>query len=153
MTERGYFGIGIYTPKTDMNIGTLLRSAHCMGADFTYTIADNHHLYRQVSNTSRSERHLPHYEYDDWAHFLKSMPITAELVAIENSDDATSLTTFKHPERAVYLLGREDSGLPEKCLSAAKRKVIIPSQFCLNVAVAGSIVLYDRVAKEAHVER
>lgn len=147
MSKRGYFGIGIYQPQKDVNIGTLLRTAHCFEADFTYTIADNHRLYKQASNTSRSERHLPHYEYETWEIFLKSMPVSADLVAIENPEGALPLKTFVHPERAIYLLGREDQGLPQKCLEIARFTVVIPGNLCLNVATAGSIVLYDRVAK------
>jgi tRNA(Leu) C34 or U34 (ribose-2'-O)-methylase TrmL len=148
VSERGYFGIGIYQPQKDVNIGTLLRSAHCLGADFTYTIADNKHLYRQASNTTRSERHVPHYEYADWDQFLRSMPVVSTLVAVENSTGAVPLSSFPHPERAIYLLGREDQGLPSKCIAAAQHTVIIPSRYCLNVAAAGSIVLYDRCSKE-----
>ena len=33
---RGYCGIGIYQPKFSENIGTLLRSAKILGADFFF---------------------------------------------------------------------------------------------------------------------
>lgn len=38
MNKRGYFGIGIYNPKTETNMGTLWRSAYNFGADFIFTI-------------------------------------------------------------------------------------------------------------------
>lgn len=36
--KRGYYGIGIYHPKTTENVGTLWRSAHNFGADFPTSI-------------------------------------------------------------------------------------------------------------------
>jgi len=61
------------------------------------------------------------------------------------------LHTFVHPEQAVYLLGAEDDGLPESVL----RDIPVleaPSEWCLNVATAGSLVLYDRLVKELDAE-
>mmetsp|Transcript_6573 Transcript_6573/g.11571 ORF Transcript_6573/g.11571 Transcript_6573/m.11571 type:complete len:87 (-) Transcript_6573:57-317(-) len=59
------------------------------------------------------------------------------------------LETFTHPERAVYLLGSEDTGVPESVLLAAHHHVALPSvrYESFNVAMAGSIVMYDRLAK------
>ena len=53
------------------------------------------------------------------------------------------------PERAVYLLGAEDHGLSRKALDKCHHFIMIPgSQLdqSLNVSVAGSIIMYDRVA-------
>lgn len=142
--NRGYFGIGIYCPKKSENVGTLLRSAMSFGADFTFIIGARG-LHRQSSNTVKSHRHLPHYEYRDFTEFLRCMPVERTLVAVETGG-ADYLHNYAHPERAVYLLGSEDTGLPEQALKACQHIVTIPSKQCLNVAVAGSIVLYDRIA-------
>ena len=60
-----------------------------------------------------------------------------------------SLEEFEHPERAVYLLGAEDTGLPESVVRAAHRHVTLPCERyeSFNVAVAGAMVMYDRLAK------
>ena len=60
------------------------------------------------------------------------------------------LVTFEHPERAVYLLGAEDAGLPDAVVRACHRHVALPSERyeSYNVAAAGSIVMYDRMAKQ-----
>lgn len=57
---------------------------------------------------------------------------------------------FKHPERAVYLLGPEDGRISNVALAMAKYVVQIPSLSCLNVAATGGIVMYDRAAKGAN---
>ena len=51
---------------------------------------------------------------------------------------------------AVYLLGAEDAGLPSCVLQECHSVVSLPSEryASYNVASAGAIVMYDRVAKE-----
>ncbi len=44
-------------------------------------------------------------------------------------------------------MGNEKNGLPAPILTACHEIVQLPGSFSLNVAVAGSVVLYDRVAK------
>lgn len=43
-----YFAIGIYHPKTEMNMGTLWRSAYQLGASYIFTIGS------MVTNSSLS---------------------------------------------------------------------------------------------------
>lgn len=50
-------------------------------------------------------------------------------------------------KRAIYLLGAEDTGIPDNILNDCDSIVQLPGNYCLNVAVAGSIVLYDRNSK------
>lgn len=139
---RGFAGIGIYASKFDANVGTLVRTAGCLDAGFVYTVARRW----QGHTTSLShERHLPTYHFDSLGELEYAMPNNADIVGVELVEDATSLPGFRHPERAVYLLGGEDCGLDDVALDGPA--VEIPARYCLNVGVAGSIVLYDRVAK------
>ncbi len=68
-------------------------------------------------------------------------------MGVEIAECAKPLPDFHHPERCIYLLGAEDNGLSAEALRRCHHVVQIPSQRCLNVASAGSIVLYDRIAK------
>ena len=63
------------------------------------------------------------------------------------------LADFAHPERAVYLLGAEDTGLPQAVTQAAAFHVALPSvrDSSFNVAAAGSILMYDRHVKRVQV--
>ena len=63
---------------------------------------------------------------------------------------ARDLGTYCHPERAIYLLGGEDKTISEEAQQICTSIVKFNSKFCLNVAVAGSIVLYDRSTKETN---
>ena len=72
------------------------------------------------------------------------------LVAIELDDRAVPLFDAVYPQRPCFLLGAELGGVPEELLEAADLVVQIPQWGLvpsLNLAVAGSIVLYDYLAK------
>ena len=75
------------------------------------------------------------------------MPHNCELIGVEMG--GKPIKEFTHPERAVYILGSEDRGLPEEILKSCKRNVELPSVRTpsFNVAVSGSIVMFDRVTK------
>ena len=144
--KRGYFGIGVYHPKTTENIGTLWRSAFLFGADFIFTIGLRYH--KQPSDTTDAPKHIPLYNFETYEDFEKFLPFGAEVVCIEQDEKARDLPIVNHPERAIYLLGAEDKGIPQDILKG-KQVIQIPYEkpFSANVAVAGSIVLYDRLAK------
>ena len=143
----GYFGIAAYHIKTEVNIGTLLRSAHIFGAAFVATVGKRYE--RQSSNTTKMERHIPLLHYADADDLLAHVPYDCQPVAVEITEAARSLPQFTHPRRALYILGPEDGSLPEKLLTQCTAIVKIPGTFCLNLAVAGSVVMYDRIAKSA----
>lgn len=144
---RGYFGIGVYHPKTEVNIGTLWRHATLYGAAFIFTIGKRY--AKQHADTTQASRHLPLINYPTWEVFHEARPYDAPLVCIELVDGAISLPTFQHPERAIYLLGAEDHGLPSSVLDEAQHTVIIPclKPQSMNVATAGTLVMYDRYLK------
>ena len=142
--SRGYFGIGIYHGKSAINIGTLWRSANIYGASFIFTIGRRYK--KQCSDTLKTWRHIPLYHYQTFKDFNDHRPHDSRLICIENIEQALPLELLSHPERCVYLLGAEDHGLPKHILWG-EHCVKVASKECLNVAVAGSIVMYDRFVK------
>lgn len=148
----GYFGIGIENTKSPVNIGTLWRSAYNLGASFIFVIGRRYK--HQASDTVKSIRSIPLYEYLFFEDFYSNIPHGCELVGVEfPHSNARSLERAYHPDRAVYLLGAEDSGLSKKALEKCHRLIYIPSIMSLNVAVAGSIVMYDRQARKNDTRR
>lgn len=143
--DERFFGIGVYQPKTHHNIGTLWRSAFILGASFIYIVDGKYKP--QTSDTLKTWSKIPFYRYTDFDHFYTSLPYSTQLVGLELSDNSQAIRTFAHPERAAYLLGAEDNGLPEKVLKRCHHLVQLPGEQSLNVAVSGSIVLYDRIQK------
>lgn len=143
--KRGYFGIGIENTKTKANIGTLWRSAYSLGASFIFVIGNRYK--HQASDTVKTMKHIPLYHYDTFEEFYKSMPKDCMLIGVDNLSGARELEGYGHPERAIYLLGAEDNGLTKKALEHCHSLVKFNSTYCLNVSVAGSIVMYDRQTK------
>ena len=72
-----------------------------------------------------------------------------KLVGIELVDRAVDLPSFRHPLRAAYVLGPEQGSLSDELLARCEHVVRIPTKFCINVAMAGAIVMYDRVRTHA----
>jgi tRNA G18 (ribose-2'-O)-methylase SpoU len=138
---RGYFAIGVERLSKPLNAGNLFRSAHAFGASFVFTVAGDYE--RGSSDTSRVARHLPLFNYPSVEEM--ALPDDCTLVGIELLDDAEELPSFRHPRRAAYILGPERGSLSSDMLLRCDQVVKIPSSFCVNVATAGAIVMYDRL--------
>ncbi|RNI23739.1 RNA methyltransferase [Rufibacter latericius] len=141
----GYFGIGIMEPKTEANVGTLWRSASILGASFLFTIGRRYK--KQSSDTNKAWKDIPLFNYADFDDFYQHLPYSCQLVGIELDDTAVPVEQFQHPERCIYLLGSEDHGLPNVVRARCHYLVQLPGASSMNVASAGSIMLYDRHLK------
>ncbi len=141
--------IGVYEPKNGVNIGTLWRSAHALGANLIFMIGGVKRAH-DAGDTIKAFRHIPLIRYPDWSGFQYSRPKGARVIACELARDSESLHGFNHPDNAIYLLGAEDNGIPPHILNECDDIVQIPGGN-LNVAVAGSILLYDRKLKSSLV--
>lgn len=144
---RGYFGIVVWRPKSAVNVGTLWRSAFLQDAAFVGTIGARYK--QQASDTPHTTNHIPLVHYNDIEDLIEHLPFSCPLVGVELDECAKELPEFSHPQRAVYLLGAEDHGIPPSILGKCHYVVQIPTvrDWSMNVAVAGSIVMYDRMAK------
>ncbi len=131
------------------NVGSLVRTAHAVAATEVLLVgsrvwnveaARTAELYTDVL-------HLP----DDPAALLDHLESRSwTLVAVELDPRAVTLFEAEYPERPCFLLGAELGGVPQKLLDAASIIVQIPQWGLvpsLNLAVAGSIVVYDYLSK------
>ena len=140
---RGYFAIGAERSSKALNLGNLLRSAHAFGASFTFTIGAQYQALEARADTSKGHWHLPHYNWENPDEMV--LPKGCRLVGIELLDEAVALPSFRHPLQAAYVLGPERGSLSDALLARCDFTVKIPTSFCVNVAMAGAIVMYDRV--------
>lgn len=140
---RGYFGIGVESLSKPMNLGALQRTAHAFGASFTFSVSAAPKIrVMHNADTSKSDLHVPWYWWDDIEDM--QLPNGCELVGIELTDDAVDLPAFRHPLRAAYVMGGEARDLSPAMQARCKFMVKIPTKFCINVALAGALVMYDR---------
>jgi len=141
----GFFGIGILNIVNDFNIGTLWRSAYILGAAFIFTV--NKKYKPQSCDVTKAWTKIPLYHYRSVDELKSNLPHSTKLIGVEMGEQSIPLDRFEHPLRAVYLLGNERRGLSDKHLQVCESVVSLAGNFSLNVAVAGSIVIYDRVSK------
>lgn len=140
---RGYFGIGVEGVSKAMNAGSLFRTAHAFGAGFIFTVAAN---YQRIeggrADTSDAPANVPFYAFPGTTEMI--LPEDCRLVGVELLEDAIDLPSFRHPRRAAYVLGPERGSLSPEMLARCDFTVKIPTRFCINLGLAGALVMYDR---------
>jgi len=145
INNKGYCAIGVFRGKTEHNIGTLWRSAFILGAAYIFTVENKYK--KQSSDVVRAWSRIPLFHHKTFDDLLNNIPHDCRLVGVEIDDRAEMLHEFQHPKRAIYLLGAEDTGLPEEVKEKCHFLIKLPGNTSLNVGVTGSIVLHDRVTK------
>ena len=126
-----------------MNMGNLIRSAHAFGASFVFTIGATYKVRQAKSDTSATHNNVPWYDWDELGDMV--LPKGCQMVGIELTEDAIDLPSFTHPRCAAYMLGPERGSLSADLQNKCDHVIRIPTQFCINVQVAGAIVMYDRI--------
>ena len=130
------------------NVGSLVRTAHAAAADelilvgereWNVEAAKTSELYTTVTQLAGVEAFRNHLKSRRW-----------NLVAVELDDRAVNVFEAEYPERPCFLLGAELAGVPVELLEEAELVVQIPQWGLvpsLNLAIAGSIVIYDYLGK------
>ena len=141
--QRGFFGVGIEGASKIKNFGNLARTAHGFGASFVFVVAPATEIKKTHADTSNSQNHMPWYSFESPEKIV--LPNKCQLVGVEITNDATELPSFRHPKQAAYVLGPEAGELSPNIIKKCQFVVKIPTRFCLNVATAGAIIMYDRM--------
>ncbi len=141
---RGFFAMGVEGISKPANVGNLVRSSHSFGASYFFTIAPVVDFKgMKLSDTSDAFDHMPFYNFNSVEEL--SLPHKCSLVGIELLEESIDLPSFKHPTRAAYVLGPERGNLSDELVKKCDFIIKIPMKFCVNVGVAGAIVMYDRL--------
>lgn len=135
-------------PLHGVNLGTLLRTCEATGAclavpklPWVPEALEQSYTYRQPSCVHWTGNQLT------WLQ-RESQRDDTDVLAVELADGATRLADLKPAaptRRTVMVLGHERTGIPDEALEFIEDCVEIPmigTGFSLNVAVAGSLVLY-----------
>lgn len=140
--KRGYSAIGLHLPKTPANVGSVLRAASAFDVASVYISGTRYK--RTGTDTSAAYRHLPLIEVDDLHGII---PFDCVPVAVELSPNARPISSYVHPERAMYIFGPEDSSLGHKVTDWCRDVIYVPTAHCLNLAACVNVVLFDRAMK------
>lgn len=148
------FAIAAWNISKEYNVGSLVRTAHATAAaevllvgdrDWNVEAARTAELYTTVLHLGGIDDLRAHLAASGW-----------QLVAVELHERAVSLFDASYPERPCFLVGAELGGIPEELIAEAATVVQIPQWGLvpsLNLAVAGSIVVYDYLGKLRHQGR
>jgi tRNA G18 (ribose-2'-O)-methylase SpoU len=140
--------IAAWNITKEHNVGSLVRTAHAAAAeevvligerDWNVEAAKTSELYTTVTQLADIEAFRKHLESRRW-----------NLVAVELDRRAVNVFDAEYPQRPCFLLGAELSGVPGELLDEAELVVQLPQWGLvpsLNLAIAGSIVLYDCLGK------
>ena len=126
-------------------MGALMRTAHAFGASIVFSVGADARVQDVYSaDTSKTFENVPYYNWNSIDEII--LPRGCQMVGIELTDDAVELPSFRHPKSAAYILGRERGDLSPQMQERCAHVVKIPTRFCLNVSLAGALVMYDRIA-------
>ena len=137
-------------PKFPHNVGTVVRTASCFGVKQVWFTGDRVSLDPDKGQRlPREERMKGVYKVDlfqtDYVFDQFGRDVTP--VAIELRPGSELLTNFVHPENPLYVFGPEDGSIDSAILQHCHRFIVIPTQHCVNLAMAVGMVLYDRLLK------
>ena len=129
----------------EANLGTLLRTCDAVGACMAVPGTDH---YRQALDRGDTLRRRPHVHWvrRSKVGWIREQREASRIVAVELAEDATPLPRLVVARtRTIVLLGHEHAGVPAEAWDLIDEVVEIPmvgQGASLNVAVAGSLVLY-----------
>ncbi len=130
----------------DANLGTLLRTCDAAGACMAVPKTSHYRRAVDKGDTLPKRPHLHWVRSGREAWVRRQRSVGRRVVAVEVAEDALPLTLLEPArESTVLLLGHERHGLPIEVLELSDDIVQVPMigrGASLNVAVAGSLVLY-----------
>lgn len=147
----------VFRGDTNVTIETMVKLARATGGELQVEVVDcsagaacwtlnntGRRYTKSNTDTMKAWRHLPLLQVDD---LFAVVPHDCVPVAVDLLDDASDLRTYVHPERAFYIFGPEDGTLGKDIVARCRDKVFVPTAFCMNLAAAVNVVLYDRMSK------
>lgn len=142
---RGYAAIGLDNPKSNINVGSVLRAAGVYNASMV--AASGGRWRSEKTDTMRAYRHMPFM--NNIENLKDIIPYDCVPVAVDIIEGAIPLPEYKHPERAFYVFGAEDATLGNRVLSWCRDTIYIPTNGCMNLAATVNVILYDRLCKQS----
>ena len=144
------------------NVGSLLRTADGLGVDKIYLTGYTPYpamknderlphiaskIHRQIQKTALgAEKSVNWQPYKELLELIRTLKAEGfEVVALEQTKGAISLTEFKPKKDIALFVGSEIGGLDKKILEEADACVEIPmrgKKESFNVAIAAAITLY-----------
>jgi TrmH family RNA methyltransferase len=127
------------------NVGTILRTAHALGALATIALSGTVDLWNAKVIRSAMGAHFTHLAMDATWDELTAFLERTQMELWAAAADGQSVRDVTRPWRVALALGNEGAGVSQGVAASARRRVGIPlagGAESLNVAVAAGILLY-----------
>jgi len=144
--------IGLVNPKNPENVGSVMRAAGNYQVDSIFYTGTRYPraLSYQPRSVDMSRKVSENVSVTGVNNLMNAVAEGMTIVCIEFAINAHSLPEFEHPENAFYIFGPEDGSISQEVINKADTVVYIPTIGCMNLAATVNVVLYDRLAKNAH---
>ncbi len=143
--ERGdeWLEVAIENLAHDFNIGSIVRTANCLGVRYVHIVGKRRWNRRGAMVTDRY-LHVIHHE--DVAAFRQAMTARGRvMIGIDNCSTSIPIEGAILPRHAVLIMGEESSGLSEEMKEACERIHHITqygSSRSMNVGHAAAIAMW-----------
>lgn len=133
-------------PKYPHNVGGIIRACSCFDIKSLVWTGErvNPAKYERLPREERMKGYK-RVEFRNHQRPFELFAKEATPVCVEVFESSEPLTTFEHPENAIYVFGPEDGRVPQVIRRHCHRFVHIPAHFCLNLSAAVNVVLAHRL--------
>ena len=136
----------IIDPKYPHNVAAAIRACACFEVKSLIWTGErvNPAKYSRLPREERMKGYK-HVDFRNDERPFELLPKDCVPVCVEVFENSEPLTTFEHPENAVYVFGPEDGRVPQVIRRLCHRFLHIPAHFCLNLSAAINVVLAHRL--------
>lgn len=134
------------------NESALLRTAETFGINLVCILGKkDDRNYRESMSADKHMLFMEFKDADDFVTYAKGN--NHSIICVENINQATEVGEIrKYSHNPIFVLGNEKYGIPKEILINANQIVKIKQNIgymnCLNVSVAGGIIMHDFYKKE-----
>ncbi len=152
------FALAAWQISKEHNVGSLVRTAHATACS-QVILTGEREWNTEAARTAEAFTDIVHLAAEPTLLLDHIATRGWQPVAIELHPRAVSLFDAVYPVRPCFILGAELGGLPDELLEACDPVIQIPQWGLvpsLNLAVAGSIVVYDylqQLARTGQLQR
>lgn len=131
------------------NLGTIIRTAHAAGVGAVILTKGTVDIYndKTIRSTMGSIFHIP-VLYDNDLSFTKKLKERGFSIVATSLEESKNFYEENLTGKIVLTVGNEGNGVSEEIFALADKKVKIPmpgGAESLNVSIASSIILFERV--------
>jgi len=135
--------------RSAFNVGSIFRTADCVGLEKVYLCGITAHPPNQKVNKTA----LGTVDFIAWEHAEDTLGLIrllkkqgVQVIGVETTSASIPFQEFEYPFPVCFVLGNEALGIPREILEMCDHLVEIPVRGfknSLNVAVAAGIILYE----------